>query len=156
MAWVYVKQGCNAPQPSASTFRVFILLSCSCCCIVENSKDQRGQRWNIHVVRMEFNGEMMLVVQLWPSPAPIPCTPSHMCSAQLSLCFVSGEVWSLFLTGLGREKKRTPLFSSSLKETLCLACAKCGTHKGKEGRVEGGIGVIITAKGQARHRLSGP
>lgn len=30
-----VKRGRAASQPSMSAFRVFILLSCSCCCIVE-------------------------------------------------------------------------------------------------------------------------
>lgn len=78
---------------------------------------------------------------------------SHMWSAQLSLCLWVGESWSLFLTGLGREKKRTPLFSSSLKETLCAWSAPRMAHKLKEGG-KGGVRVIVTAKGQAQHRLS--
>lgn len=103
-----------------------------------------------------FNGEMMLVVQ-YDLPtlryrAPLP----HVLCSVVSV-FVSGGVGSLLLTGLGREKKRTPLFSSSLKETLCAWATPSAAHKGKRGmEVRVWSGVIITAKGQARYRLSDP
>lgn len=108
VARVCVRQGCNTPQPSTSTFCVLILLSCSCCCKCWNSKDRWGPRWNIHSVRLESIGEMMLVVQYDLPKLQDPCV---LCSVVSVFVWV-GRGWGsavCFSLALREKRQNTPI-----------------------------------------------
>lgn len=101
---------------------------------------------------MESNGEMMLVVQydlpmlLYRAPLP------HVLCSTVSVFVSGGKSEACFSLALG-EKKRGHPYSLVPSRRLCAQSVLSMEHK--EGG-KGGVGVIITAKGQARHRLSDP
>lgn len=113
-----------------------------------NCKDWWGQCWNIHSVRVESTGEIILVAQYdLPKLQQCAALPYVLCSVVSA--FVSGGVYSLFLTGLEREKKRGHPYSLIPSRRLStLGLYKVWHTKEKE---ECGVGVGLLLQPKVKH-----